>query len=407
VSELRWSDKQKEFYHNATHRWNVKSGATRSGKTFLDYYLLPMRLRAVHGKPGLSVILGATKGTLQRNIIEPLQSIWGDGLVTDIKSDNTAYMFGEKVHCIGVEKVNALNKIRGSSFKYLYGDEWATWNAEVFEMAKSRMDKAYSKADLTNNPEYPTHWAKKFLDSDADIFMQNYCIDDNPFLDEDFVENLKKEYRGTLYYNRYILGQWVRAEGACYPSFRHNPAGEQGNVLDEVPDNILFTEIGVDIGGNGSATVFSLTGYFKNAAGRLCGVLLDELYDDNNYSTEHVFDEFKRFIERARMNYKLIDAYYDSAEALIGKSFANFGLVNVYPSKKKRIIDRIRFLDGAFSMGRMYIMRRCEHCIDAVESAVWNPKSQKDERLDDGSVNIDSLDSWEYSWERRMTELSS
>lgn len=69
--------KQKEYWKNANCRWNVKSGATRSGKTYLDYYLIPKRIRAVRGKDGLIMILGNTKSTLQRNIIEPLQNIWG------------------------------------------------------------------------------------------------------------------------------------------------------------------------------------------------------------------------------------------------------------------------------------------------------------------------------------------
>ena len=85
---MSFSPKQQEYFQKATHRWNVKSGATRSGKTFMDYYVIPKRIRAVKGKSGLVVILGHTKGSLQRNIIEPLQNIWGTQLVSDIKSDN-------------------------------------------------------------------------------------------------------------------------------------------------------------------------------------------------------------------------------------------------------------------------------------------------------------------------------
>jgi len=111
--------------------------------------------------------------------------------VSDINSNNISTMFGDQVYCIGADKINSVNRIRGSSWAYLYGDEVATWHPEVFTMAKSRLDKPYSKADLTCNPEYPTHFVKKFIDSDADIFCQNYTIDDNPFLDPVFVDNLK------------------------------------------------------------------------------------------------------------------------------------------------------------------------------------------------------------------------
>ena len=58
---------QKDYWNNSTHRWNIKTGATGSGKTYLDFYLLPKRIRACNGK-GLIVLLGNTKTTLERNI---------------------------------------------------------------------------------------------------------------------------------------------------------------------------------------------------------------------------------------------------------------------------------------------------------------------------------------------------
>ena len=48
---------------------------------------------------------------------------------------------------------------------------------------------------------------------------RQYCIDDNPYLDPAFVDNLKREYEGTVYYDRYILGRWTIAEGLVYPMF--------------------------------------------------------------------------------------------------------------------------------------------------------------------------------------------
>ena len=223
MAKLDFTPKQKEFWHNCDHRWNIKCGATRSGKTFLDYYLIPKRIRAVSGKDGLYVILGNTKSTLQRNIIEPLQNIWGVDLVSDIKADNTAIMFGEKVHCIGADKINQVNRLRGSSIKYCYGDEIVTWHEDVFNMLKSRLDKSYSRFDGTCNPESPRHWFKEFLDSDADIFYQQYTLYDNPFNPPEFVKNLEIEYGGTVYFDRYVLGLWKRAEGVVFPDFADNP----------------------------------------------------------------------------------------------------------------------------------------------------------------------------------------
>ena len=51
------------------------------------------------------------------------------------------------------------------------------------------------------------------------MFYQQYSIDDNPFLDPSFVSELKKEYTGTVLYDRYILGKWAASEGALFTKY--------------------------------------------------------------------------------------------------------------------------------------------------------------------------------------------
>lgn len=58
-----FSPMQLDFFQNATHRWNVKTGATRSGKTYMDYFVIPKRIMACTGS-GLITIIGNTQGTL-------------------------------------------------------------------------------------------------------------------------------------------------------------------------------------------------------------------------------------------------------------------------------------------------------------------------------------------------------
>ena len=232
------SPKQLEFWEKATHRWNIKSGATRSGKTYMDYFLIPRRLLAVKGKDGLNVMLGNTRETLRRNILIPMQNIYGVHRVSNIRSDNSCDMFGEKVFVLGADNVSHVDRIRGSSIKYCYGDEVTTWNKETFNMLKSRMDKEYSIFDGTCNPDSPAHWLKQFLDSDADIYQQHYNIFDNPFLPKVVVDNLCKEYAGTIYYDRYILGLWALAEGLIYQNYK--------NAISDTPED-KPTEICISI----------------------------------------------------------------------------------------------------------------------------------------------------------------
>lgn len=221
------TEKQLEYLQNCNHRWNVKTGATGSGKSFLDFTVtIPKRVMAARGE-GLLVLLGNTRGTLERNILEPMRS-WWPGQVGIIRSDNTVELFGKKVYALGADNKKHVARIQGATFEYVYGDEVTTWSQDVFEMLKSRLRCEHSHFDGTCNPDNPEHWFKKFLDSDADIYQQSYVIDDG-VLPSHVVEELKKEYSGTVYYDRYILGLWRQADGLIYKF-------DEGNIVDAVPD---------------------------------------------------------------------------------------------------------------------------------------------------------------------------
>lgn len=215
--------KQAEYIVNAHHRWNFAVGAVRSGKSHMAVqYIIPQGLRDRHGKKGINLILGASKENIERNVLEPMRQIWGVNMVSEINSRNWASIFGEKVYCIGAEKMNQVSKIRGSEIKFCYVDEIVDINKEVFEMLKSRLSLPYSICHAAANPSYPTHFVKEFIDSaenGVDIYSQEYTIYDNPFLPKEYVRSLEAEYAGTVYFQRYILGKWARAEGLIFPMF--------------------------------------------------------------------------------------------------------------------------------------------------------------------------------------------
>ena len=167
------------------------------------------------------MLIGNTRGTLNRNILEPMREIW-PGLVSEIHSDNTVDILGHKCYALGADNIKHVNRLRGATIEYCYGDEITTWSRDVFDMLKSRLRCKHSHFDGTCNPDSPQHWFYDFLQSGADIYNQTYTIDDNPTLPPEFVENLKMEYQGTVLYDRFINGLWVAAEGALfttYPAF--------------------------------------------------------------------------------------------------------------------------------------------------------------------------------------------
>ena len=428
---IRLSEKQTEYLERANSRWNIKSGAVRSGKSFVDIAaVIPSRIIERRGKPGICVIFGVSKETIERNVLAPMREIYTSKRVGMINNRNLATLFGEEVYCLGAEKVSQVAKILGSSIKYAYGDEIAKWNKEVFKILQSRLDKEYSCFDGACNPEHATHWLKEFIDSDIDIYLQEYTIFDNEFLPKAFVENLCKEYEGTIYYDRLIRGLWKRAEGAIYRRFADNPHKFRCEVVDRIEpgdvkqfkrEDITSIEFGLDFGGNQSGHAFVARGYTDNyadviivASKRVKANDTAEPIDSNKLDAlflEFIGEVIDKYGVESRDGYHNIEGvYWDNAETVLGNSIRNaveraYPYIIVRPAQKKRINDRINTTLRLMGAGRFWYTDDADSARIALSEAVWNKDKDEDERLDDGSTDIDSLDAMEYTIERDMKYL--
>lgn len=374
------SQKQIEFVRYGNRRWNFKGGATRSGKTYLDFkWIIPIRIRERIGKDGLAVILGVTKSTIERNVLEPMRNLYGDELVGPISSDNTAWIFGEKCYCLGAEKVSQVSKIRGASIKYCYGDEVADWSEEVFALLKSRLDKEYSCFDGTYNPQYPNHWLKKFLESDADIFSQTYTIDDNPFLPPAFVENLKKEYAGTVFYDRYILGRWTLAEGLVYPMF-----SKEANVTSETGGAGKYY-ISCDYGTQ-NPTVFCLWRMDKG-----CAVMEKEYYHSGRATNRQKTDEeYYQDLERFADGYNVERIVIDPSAASFSECIRRHGKFAVWKANND-VLDGIRLTAACIKSGRIKFHESCTHAFDEFGLYSWDKDAAEDKVIKENDHVLDAV----------------
>lgn len=374
------SPKQIDYVRYADKRWNFKGGATRSGKTYLDFrWMIPMRIRERIGKDGLSVILGVTKSTIERNVLEPMRNLYGAELVGAISSDNTVKLFGEKCYCLGAEKVSQVSKIRGASIKYCYGDEVADWSQEVFELLKSRLDKDYSCFDGTYNPQHPEHWLKEFLDSNASIYSQSYTIDDNPFLPVSFVENLKKEYEGTVYYDRYILGLWKRAEGLVYPMF-----DEGRHVVSDVGSGGSYF-VSMDYG-TVNPTAVGLWMVKDGAA-----VMVREYYHDSRKAgkqktDEEYYQEIDEFIGNTEIQCIIIDPSAASMKECIRRH-------HKYKCRDadNSVLDGIRLACTLLAQDRVKIHKSCKSTIKEFGAYMWDGKATKDAVIKEHDHSMDQM----------------
>ena len=163
----------------------------------------------------------------------------------------------------------------------------------------------------------------------------------------------------------------------------------------------MFASIGVDFGGNGSAHSFVLNGFTK---GYKDVITLDEFYLKKEISPTELEAYFVSFVKDALNKYKVFEVYADSAESTLIKGLTNAARnsrlpVSIIKEKTGPIINRIRLYNRLMSQGRYKVLKHCKKIIDAYQNAEWKPNVMHDERLDNGTFNIDSLDACEYSTE--------
>lgn len=380
---MPFSQKQMEYFENAACRWNFKTGATRSGKTYMDYFVIPKRIRARLGKPGLTVILGVTKSTIERNILEPMRNIWGETLVGTVNSQNICYLFGEKVYCLGAEKVSQVSKIRGASIKYVYGDEVADWNEEVFDLLKSRLDKEYSCFDGALNPQGPNHWLKAFIDSkDFDVYNQHYTIFDNPFLPKSFVDNLCKEYAGSVYYRRYILGEWALAEGLVYPMFSLEKHVVSGPV-EYKRGHLYFVSIDY-----GTVNPFGV-GIF-DFDGRKSTMIKEVHYSGRESGARKDNEEYYKMMDEAIGNLPVESITVDPSAAGFIETIKKYAKY-IVKGADNDVLNGIQEVTKYLNYGLLQIHDSCVETIKEFEAYAWDEKAEDDTVIKENDHHMDLI----------------
>ena len=394
-----FSKKQKEYILKANRRYNFKIGAVRSGKSYVDIAdTILRRLLTVKDKEGLNVIIGVAKETIERNVLHPMREIYGGTYISQINSRNLAYLFGMPVYCLGAEKANAINVIQGMSVKYCYGDEIAKWNEGVFTMLQSRLDKEYSKFDGACNPEFPGHWLKAFLDrDDIDKYVQKYTIFDNPFIPKAFVDNLCQEYKGTVYYKRYILGEWALAEGLIYPMWE--------SAIGQPPQNSQASEYSVSID-YGTLNAFAALQWEKHeniwyATNEFyySGRSLEGTKTDADY-VKYMIDFVSPFIDKIPVEGSIFAGGTSQAvETIIDPSAASFiAALREYPqfrvrNAKNDVDNGIRNTARAMQAGKIKFAPWLKNWKAEVQGYVWDDRDDIDAPI---KMNDHLMDSMRY-----------
>lgn len=393
----------------------VADGAIRSGKTIaciIGYLTWSQEMFS-----GESFILaGKTMGALKKNVIRPMLQIleaWGWPYTyirsgTDARVEigsNTYYLYGANTEA-------AQDALQGLTAAGAYLDEAALFPQSFIDQAIGRCSVGGAKIWMNCNPEGPHHYIREgFLlkIKEKRVYHLHFLMDDNLSLSPDVILRYKRAWpHGSVFYKRFILGLWVAADGLIYQQFADNVSAYTVTSKWLLDNPIKYAVIGVDFGGTKSAHSFTLTGF---TAGFKQVVVLDEYYCKKRINPRQLQDDFIDFVRRARIKYKVYEAYCDSAEQTLIAGLESACIqahvaIDIKNAIKGPINDRIAFYNSLIAQGRWKVMKYCTHIIEAFEQAVYDDKKpNQDIRLDDGLMNVDSLDSTEYSTESIQDEI--
>lgn len=362
------SDKQIEAFKGSTGRINILEGPVRSGKSF-DTLLIWLEF-CRNGPPGPLIICGRTDKTIKRNIIIPLQNMVGKA-VQYSSGKGEVRMYNRLMYVVGANDDRAEAKIRGSEFAGALLDELTLLPENFFKMLLSRLSVERAQLFATTNADSPYHWVKTdFIDrkDELDLKVFSFNIRDNPSLGEKYIEDLSKEYQG-LWYKRYILGEWVLADGAVFDFF-----DDKIHIIPYPLSEATYYIVGVDYGTT-NPCVFTLIGYNSSH------------YPNMWLEKEYYFDSKKELRQQSDYDYSLdlikFIAGYNVKQIYIDPSAASFkqelrrnGIYNVIDAKND-VVPGIRFQSQLLSNGTYKICSNCTESIKEYHNYLWDSKASE------------------------------
>lgn len=390
----------------------ICDGSVRSGKT--SVLIIAFILWAMNNFNYQNFGINAKTITSgERNIIKPLMNIKYIHQNYDIKYTRRMLTIsrGKVVnyfYLFGGQDESSYQTVQGITLAGAFLDEVVLMPESFVNQVLARCSVSGSKFWFSCNPESPNHWFYKEWILSADIKNAQYLhftMKDNPSLSMDIIDRYNKMYSG-VFYDRYILGQWVRAEGIIYKDFADDI--EQFLIDDVNNDDLILINVGIDFGGTMSAHAFVATGFTKSMqevivletkriSDEISPTELDNLYAD---FCEMVYNKYKR----------AFNTRCDNAEPVLIRGLKNIAFerklrTNVKNALKKPIKSRIDLVVRLIGERRLYLKRNTTKDLQkGLREAIWNSKKE-DQRLDDGSTDIDILDAFEYSIEEFMNDL--
>lgn len=379
----------------------ICDGAVRSGKTIVMTLSFVLWAMTYFNHTNFA-ICGKTVSNAERNILRPFQQIEGIPFTLNYKISNRmlTVQSGEKenyFYLFGGKDESSYALIQGLTLAGVLFDEVALMPQSFVDQAIARtLSFANAKIWFNCNPESPNHWFyKEWITNEERKYKHlHFLMRDNPILTEKEIQRAESLFTG-VFYDRYIRGMWVRAEGIIFPEFANNPDRwiiKRGDV----PKTFRSVEVGFDIGGNGSAYAMTCTGQGYDG-------IQYRLKAEKRQAEDMAMDDIEKFVVEFCGE---VEREYGVRVGIINCDHIAVIVNTINDNTKYRaefcykppLEDRVFLYSKLFSMDKIkFVDGMCDDLIDEMQNLVFDDRSDRPIPLDDGSMQIDTYDSACYS----------
>lgn len=360
------SNKQRESLKYSNSKINIWEGSVRAGKTYISLWRFLKEI--TYGTAGEYAILAKTYDSFKRNLLPQLTRMIGAD-ARHYSGKRELHIWGKTIHIIGCDDERAETKIRGSTFQGAYVDEATIIPESVFKMLISRCAMGNARIFCTTNPDSPYHWLKRdYLTDNPDVASWCFTLDDNPQLLPDEKDYLKRQYKG-LWYQRFIEGRWVQAEGSIYDQF-----DESIHLLPHPPGLPQYHILGVDYG-TSNPCAFVLIGVNLNKYPNIW-VEDEYYYDSKKHQRQKTDAEYASDLVKFCEGRSVRQIYIDPSAVSFRVELQKIGVTNLFEAENE-VIDGIRFVAKYLNIGKLKICKAAKNLISEFQSYVWDPKYQK------------------------------
>lgn len=396
------SEKQKKILAFPYSKYDhiICDGAVRSGKTsIMSVAFIRWAMENFnHCRFG---ICGKTVGSAVQNIIVPLISMsyikqrysvkWkrSDKLLI-IKRGNVENLF----EIFGGKDESSFTLIQGRTLAGVMLDEVVLMPESFVRQAMQRCSVDGSRFWFSCNPGSPLHWFKlEWIDHSKEMnaLYLHFAMTDNPSLSEETLQRYERTNKG-IYYQRYVLGEWVLAEGLVYPNFDNVVKTEERKYSRYVisMDYGIQNPTAMILWGLCGGVWYAVREYYHSgretneqktdeqyyeALCKLCGDLpIDWVYIDPSASSFITLIRQKRKYHVRKADNDVIEGIQHTATVLVDKKVA------INDCCKNTIKEfSLYSWDGDSTEDR--IIKENDHCMDAVRyfvqtSGIWREKKE-------------------------------